>query len=265
MNFIDTHAHLDAFETPQSLAAALKRARDANVNGVITCSARRQDWELYEKISRENKGNVWWQFGIHPTEVSESDADTLEKDFERFMNSDTPPVSVGEIGLDFYRLPTDEAQAAKEIETQKLIFKLQLKLAKSAGLPICVHARSAIRESIEIISESGFDFSKAVLHCFSGSANDVKILNELGARASFTGIITYKNAGEMRDAMLAQGLSKLMLETDCPYLAPVPHRGETNEPAYIPLVAKKAAEVFGVAENEIADITTQNAREFFKL
>ena len=264
-NFIDTHAHLDFFNEESRFSEMLKRANAAGVTEIITCSARKPDWELYSKIAKEHAGKIHWQFGIHPTEVEEADAEILEAEFEKYMNSDCPPVSVGEIGLDFYRLPQDEAEAAKEIALQKEIFKLQLKLAKNADMPVCVHARSAIYECIEMIKESGANFENFVFHCFSGNAEDMKALNALDGRASFTGIITYKNADEMRAAMRAQGLSKLMFETDCPYLAPTPHRGKDNEPAHIPLIAQKAAELFGISLKEIADITSANARKFFRL
>ena len=265
-SFIDTHAHLDFLAKRENgLEEALVRARDAGVSGIVACSASRGDWPLYSRLAAEHRGQIWWQFGIHPTEISEGDADTLERDFEKYMNSGTPPVAVGEIGLDFYRLPNDEAEAAREAARQTEMFRLQLALAKKAGLPVCVHARNAVHECIETISESGLGFENVVFHCFSGSADDIKTLNALGGRGSFTGIITYKSAGQMRDAMLAQGLSRLMFETDCPYLAPVPRRGGENEPSYIPLVAAKAAEVFGVTPEEIAEITTRNARAFFRL
>ena len=104
-----------------------------------------------------------------------------------------------------------------------------------------------------------------VFHCFSGNLEEVKELNSLGGRASFTGIITFKNAALMREVMLSQGLDKLMLETDCPYLAPTPLRGKENEPSYIVYTAKKAAELFNISEEELGEITTKNASEFFKL
>lgn len=265
MNLIDTHAHLDAFEGENAVNSMLSRSMNAGVTGIITCSARRNDWENYFQISQHHKNKVWWQFGIHPTEADETDICIIEREFERYMNSDTPPVSVGEIGLDFYRLPDEEPEVVKIKKLQADFFKVQLGLAKKADLPVCVHARSAIHECIQIINETGFDFSKTVFHCFSGDIDDIRIINDLGGRASFTGIITYKNADAMREAMLAQGLSKIMFETDCPYLAPVPLRGKKNEPSYLPFVSKKAAEIFGVSEAEMAAISTQNARDFFGL
>lgn len=265
MNLIDTHAHLDTYTSDSALSAMLKRSIDAGVDGIITCCARFEDWDNYSQIAKTYKKNIWWQFGIHPTEACEDDFSRIESAFEKYMNSDAPPISIGEIGLDFYRLPPDENEAAKIKNTQAEIFKLQLSLAKKSGLPVCIHARSAINESVEIIKDSGVDFSKTVFHCFSGNSAELKLINELGGRASFTGIITYKNADIMREAMLAQGPDKIMFETDCPYLAPVPMRGKENEPAYLAFVAQKAAELFGVDLQKMAQISTNNAINFFKL
>ena len=262
MEFIDTHAHLDAFASDEELESAIKRAKDANVSRIITCSARKCDWQNFSKIARTHKGAVFWQMGIHPTETEDGDEEFLES-AKDFLKSGTPPVSIGEIGLDFYKFEGSRGEFEKMKSRQERLFKAQLEIAKNAGLPICVHARSAVEEAIKIIDESGFDWQKAVFHCFSGSIEQIKMLNSRGGRASFTGIITYKNAEEMRQTMRLQGLSKIMFETDCPYLAPVPLRGKPNEPSYIPFIAQKAAEIFGISVEEIADISTNNAREFF--
>lgn len=262
MEFIDTHAHLDAFQTAGELESAIKRAKDASVTRIITCSARKCDWQNFSKIAREHKGCVFWQMGIHPTEIEDGDEEFLES-AKDFLKSDMPPVSIGEIGLDFYKFEGSREEFEKMKTRQERFFKAQLEIAKNAGLPVCVHARSAVEEAIKIIDESRFDWGKVVFHCFSGTASQLEMLNSRGGRASFTGIITYKNAEQMRESMLAQGLSKIMFETDCPYLAPVPMRGKPNEPSYIPFIARKSAELFGISIEEIAEISTKNAREFF--
>lgn len=262
MEFTDTHAHLDAFPSAEELESAIKRAKDANVSRIITCSARKCDWQNFSEMAKKYKGTVFWQMGIHPTEIEDGDEEFLEN-AKDFLKSATPPVSIGEIGLDFYKFEGSREEFEKMKSRQERLFKAQLEIAKNAGLPICVHARCAVEEAIKIIDESGFDWQKAVFHCFSGTIKQIEMLNLRGARASFTGIITYKNAEEMRQTMLRQGLSKIMFETDCPYLAPVPLRGKRNEPSYIPHIAQKAADLFGISLDEIAEISTNNAREFF--
>ncbi len=264
MEFIDTHAHLDAFATAEELQGAIARAKEANVTRIITCSARKHDWQNFSQIAKENAGTVFWQMGIHPTEVEDGDEAFLENANE-YLNSDTPPVSIGEIGLDFYRFEGTPEEFEIMKNRQEKFFKLQLEIAKKANLPICVHARSAVDEAIKIIDESAMDWHKVVFHCFSGNLEQIKALNSRGGRASFTGIITYKNAEEMRQVMLAQGLEKIMFETDCPYLAPTPLRGKQNEPSYIPFIAQKAAELFNISIEEMAEISTANARKFFNI
>ena len=225
--------------------------------------AKKGDWALYSQIAAARKGEVFWQLGVHPTEIGEETPESVRADAEKYLRSQTPPVSIGEIGLDFYRFE-GSAQEFEEMKSrQEKMFLAQLEIAKEANLPVCVHARCAVEEAIEIIDFSGADWNKIVFHCFSGNLQELEKINSRGGRASFTGIITYKNAELMRSAMLKQGLEKIMFETDCPYLAPAPHRGKQNEPSYIPFIAQKAAELFGISLEEIAEVSSKNAREFF--
>ncbi len=263
MKYIDTHAHLDSFKPLEKIDEIVARARGASVEKIVVCSTKPDDWLFYESLARRFRGEVFWQIGIHPEDIS----DNCELAFDAlpsFFASDTPPVAIGEIGLDFYRPPSDadefEAMKARQLE----IFSRQLELAESfPEAKICVHARSSVRECIDAIERAGTDFSRVVFHCFSGSVAELAELNERGGRASFTGILTYKSAGEMRECMLAQGIGRLMFETDCPYLAPVPLRGTVNEPANIPIIAKAAAEIFGKNIEYIADAVYENSRGFF--
>ncbi len=264
MQLIDTHAHLDTFAESGTLDLVLQNAKSANLKAIICCSAWRKDWKLYERLSAENLGFIRWQMGLHPTEVSEGDFEYL-REMPKFINGENPPLAIGEIGLDYYKFEGTPAQFEAMQALQKKFFKAQLEIAKDAGLPVSIHARDAVRESMDLIAEVGFDFKRVVFHCFSGNLEEVKELNSLGGRASFTGIITFKNAALMREVMLSQGLDKLMLETDCPYLAPTPFRGKGNEPSYIVYTAKKAAELFNISEEKLGEITTKNASEFFKL
>ncbi len=263
MFFTDTHAHLADFAADSTLDAVVERALRAGVGRIITCSTTPSDWTLYRRICGEYGGVLYWQIGIHPTEIKPDDDLALEALGSFLIDSPLAPVAVGEIGMDFYRLPSEPAEALKVKLRQEEIFRRQLALANDFNLPVCVHARNATRECIDAMKSEGTDFSKAVFHCFSGSRLELMELSELGARASFTGVITYKNAGEMRENMLAQGLSKIMFETDCPYLAPIPLRGKRNEPSTIPITAEFAAGLFGISASEIAEISTRNAAEFF--
>lgn len=261
---IDTHAHLDYFFKRGRIGEIIENARNAGVERIITCSAQVSDWEVYASLAEEHPDIISWQAGLHPTEL-DGDSETCIQALASNFISKIPPVAVGEIGLDFYRMPESLSEEEKEkyISRQTLVFKKQLEIASDLGVPVCVHARSSFRECIDAIKSVNFDFSKTVFHCFSGTPENLEELNSLGGRASFTGIITYKNAGEMRDAMLRQGLEKLMFETDCPYLAPHPMRGGENQPANIKIIAEFAAECFGISFEKIREISTANALDFF--
>jgi TatD DNase family protein len=140
-----------------------------------------------------------------------------------------------------------------------------MRIAARLGCPVVVHSRGAFRECVEMIDAARFDWRRVVFHCFSEGPAEMAELTRRGGRGSFTGIITYKTAGAVREAALAQGLDRLMLETDAPYLAPLPHRGKPNEPAYLRHTADFCAGIFGVSAAELAEVTTANAREFFGL
>jgi TatD DNase family protein len=175
------------------------------------------------------------------------------------------PVALGEIGLDRFHLPKETAEAEKIFGWQRAAFTEQLGLAKRLGCPVVVHSRGAFRESVEMIDASGVDWSRVVFHCFTEGPLEMAELTKRGGWGSFTGVITYKNAEAVRAAALAQGLGRLMIETDAPYLTPMPHRGKPNEPAYLRLTAEFAAGVFGVGSEELAAVTTASARKFFGL
>ncbi len=266
MRLIDTHAHLDKFINDGSVEEIISRATTVGVEKIVACSTSPEEWALYARAARRFP-EIAWQAGIHPSEIKDTDDIALDGLSSLFIpSSDTPiPVAIGEIGLDFYRLPKDEREAEK-IKTRQLeIFLRQLNIAADLDTKVCVHARSAVRESIDAIEKSNLDFSNVVFHCFAGTPNELIELNERGARASFTGIITYKNADEMRKAMKAQPLNMLMFETDCPYLAPTPKRGQICEPAMLTLTVTEAAKILDLDANYLADLTAENAKEFFSI
>jgi TatD DNase family protein len=178
--------------------------------------------------------------------------------------ADAPkPVALGEIGLDRFHLPKDAVGAERIFGWQRAAFAEGLKLAGRLGVPVVVHSRGAFRECVEMIDASGVDWGQVVFHCFSEGPAEMEALSRRGGRGSFTGVITYKNAEAVRAAAKSQGLERLMIETDAPYLAPVPHRGKPNEPAFVRHTAEFCAGLFGVPLEELASATTRNARDFF--
>ena len=173
---------------------------------------------------------------------------------------------MGEIGLDYFHLPKGFRRTSWCIKIyQQSAFEVQLQIAKQQNCPIVIHSRNAFEDTLSIIDASGVDWSKVVVHCFSYSAEQIKLLNRRGGRASFTGIITYKNAPNVQKALIEQGIDTLMIETDCPYLTPEPHRGKKNEPAYVANIGLKCAELFEMEPEVLAQKLAENTRRFLGL
>ncbi|MSU25272.1 MAG: TatD family deoxyribonuclease [Opitutus sp.] len=285
MALIDTHTHLESFARQGELPGALERARAAGVEAMITIGTSPDDWELYRGLAREHAGFVHYSVGLHPCAV-EAEWESAMAQVEGFWGKARPlgaptgetagpavspdrepiPVALGEIGLDRFHLPKEGAEAEKIFAWQRAAFSEGLTLAKRLGCPVVVHSRGAFAECVEMIDASGVDWARVVFHCFTEGAAEMGELIRRGGYGSFTGILTYKTAENIRLAAKAQGLARLMIETDAPYLTPVPHRGQPNEPAFVRHTAEfAAAKVFEVDFAELAAVTTANARRFFTL
>ncbi len=285
MTLIDTHLHLASYAKNGTLDVTLGRAHDTGVSAMITVGTSSEDWLLYRDLAATYRGTVHFSVGLHPCSVDEnweSEIAQLEAFWigtrRRGMSGSAAseltipphpapppsPVALGECGLDRFHLPKDPAAAENIFSWQRAAFAAQLALAKQLGCPLIVHSRGAFRETVEMIDASGVDWSLVVFHCFSEAVAEIAELNQRGGRGSFTGILTYKSAAAVRAAAKAQGLARLMVETDAPWLAPTPHRGETNEPAYIRHTSEFAArEIFQVSLETFAALTTANAKAFF--
>jgi TatD DNase family protein len=265
---IDTHCHLAEFARRGDLPAVLDRAAAAGVSRVITIGTSPDDWDLYASLAAAHPGRVDYTVGLHPCDIDENIAwETPVAQILPFFHraSGPRPVALGEIGLDRFHLPKDPEKAAAIFTKQESAFRAQLALARELACPVVIHSRDSFPDCLRVIDDSGVDWKKIVFHCFAHGPGEVRQLRACGGRASFTGIITYKNAQPVRDALAAQGLDTLMLETDAPYLAPVPHRGQPNEPAYVAHTATTAAEILKIPLAQLADQTTANAREFYGL
>ena len=268
VGLIDTHTHLDSFVRSGELPAILQRARAAGLEQLVTIGTDPDDWTLYRNLAREHPGFVHYSAGLHPCSVGEDWAERvaqLEGFWGRAARTESAPypVALGEIGLDRFHLPMEAGEAEKILGWQKAAFAAQLALAKRLGCPVVVHSRGAFPECVAMIDASGVDWGKVVFHCFTEGPPEMAELRQRGGFGSFTGVITYKSAEPVRAAALAQGLDRLMIETDAPYLTPMPHRGKPNEPAYLRHTAEFCAGVFGVGYDELATITTRNAKGFY--
>jgi len=264
MELIDTHTHLESFDERGETQAVLARAAELDVTRMITIGTSSEDWRRYRGLTEKHPDRIFYSVGLHPCSVDERWSEEIAQ-MEAFWHGDgARPVALGECGLDRFHLPKDDpARAEKIFAWQRAAFAAQLVLAERLRCPLVVHSRGAFAECVAMIDASGVDWERVVFHCFSEGAVEMAELTRRGGRGSFTGVVTYKTAETVREAMRTQGLERLLLETDAPYLTPVPHRGKPNEPAYLRHTAAAAAADFGVSLTELAERTTANARAFF--
>ena len=267
MSLIDTHTHLESFARQGALDETLARAREAGLVRLVTIGTSPEDWSLYRDIAAKNPGLISYTVGLHPCSVDERWSEALAS-IERFWgeSSNPSPVGLGETGLDRFHLPKDNPEQADKIfRWQRAAFAAQLEWVRQLHCPLVVHSRGAFSECVEMIDTAGVEWERVVFHCFTEGPKEMAELMRRGGRGSFTGVLTYKNAEAVREAAKLQGLGKFMIETDAPYLTPVPHRGKPNEPAYLKHTAEFAATVFDVSFAELAARATENARKFSAL
>lgn len=264
MELIDSHCHLLGFNNKGELNPVLQRAAEAGVHRLITVGTSPKDWVPYREMHAAHAGRIDYTVGLHPCYV---DADWAEVtgQVSTFFMPPHMPVALGEIGLDYFHLPKDPIQAGEMMLFQEEAFRQQLSLARELNCPVIIHSRNAFENTVRMIDESEVDWGKVVFHCFSYGPDEIYRINDRGGRASFTGIITYKNAADVRKALQSQGVGRLMLETDCPYLTPEPHRSKPNEPALLVHIARQCAESLDVELEELCLRTTENTRNFFNL
>lgn len=251
---IDTHAHLDMYGQHE-LDGILKRARENDVGTVITIGTDLPSCLITLELVDKHP-DVFGAVGFHPHEARDVTADHLNQLQEWVKH---PKIkAVGEIGLDYYR---DYSPRKK----QQAVFAAQIEIAGQLNLPIIIHNRDASADTVRILKQSGISGEKVVFHCFSGEVSLTEKLLAMGCYLSIAGPVTFANVRKTAEVVKAAPLKKMMLETDCPYLAPHPHRGQPNEPSYLPLIAEKVAEIKSFPLEEVAKTTTANARCFFSL
>lgn len=269
MGLIDTHTHLESFAHKGTLADALVRARAADLEAMITIGTSPEDWALYRDLTGQHRGFVHYSVGLHPCAVEENWAEALAQVESYWTNAgeaSPAPVALGEIGLDRFHLPkNDPAQAERIFAWQRAAYIEGLTIAKRLGCPVVIHSRGAFAECVELIDASGVDWTNVVFHCFVEGEGEMAELSRRGGYGSFTGVLTYKSADTVRASARAQGLARFMVETDAPYLTPMPHRGKPNEPAFVRHTADFAAELFGVSYEQLAATSTATAKRFFRL
>lgn len=250
----DTHCHLDFPDFSADIEGVIARARAAGVHRMVTISTRVRKAAVYQQLA-ERFENVFFSIGTHPHQAAEEPDVTLDEIIR--LSQHEKCVAIGEAGLDYHydKSPRD-MQAAS--------FRLQIAASRQTGLPLVIHARAADDDMIAILEEEmGKGTFGAILHCFSSGVDLARAGVKLGLYVSFSGILTFKNSSEIRAIAAEIPLDRLLVETDAPYLAPVPHRGKTNEPAFTAHTAVVLAEVKGMPLARLAPILEANTERVF--
>ena len=254
--FIDTHAHLDDDRFAEDLDSVMERAKAAGLDHIITvgCWSAENDLSSVMDLARNND-HVYAAIGIHPHDASDA---TGDEPFEllRKLAEDPKVVAIGETGLDYHY---DNSPR----ELQREVFIRQIKLARELKLPLTIHSREADSDTMRILADEGAAEVGGVMHCFSGNIRMAREAMAMGLYLSFTGVITFRGARDLREVVRSVPIERILIETDCPYLAPVPHRGKRNEPAFVVDTAETIAGVKGLSLADVARITTMNAKSLF--
>ncbi len=250
--FVETHTHLDLIK--RNAQEVVKDAAEKKVTKMVTIGIDLESSKIALEFASRFEG-VYAAIGFHPHESKFLDEENL-KELEKLAKKDKV-VAVGETGLDYY-------WKHSALPCQMEAFKKQINMAQKLNLPLIVHDRDAHQDTLKILAEEAKGL-KILLHCFSGNLDMAKVCIERGYFLGIGGVVTFNNAKKLRAIVEEISLESLVLETDSPYLAPHPFRGKPNEPKYIPLIAEKIAEIKGISLEEVAEITSNTAQEFFRI
>lgn len=256
MRLFDTHAHLHFPDLVADLDAVLDRAREAGVAAMVTIGTDRETNPAAVALAERVPG-VWATVGIHPHDVAETSDDDYAA-MESLAHASDKVVAIGEIGLDFFRnLSPPDVQVGA--------FRRQLRLARQLGKPVVLHVRDAHAEALAVLAEERVQDVGGVMHCFSADVEVARRCLDLGLYISLAGPVTYKNARALPDVARFVPEDRLVVETDCPFLPPEPHRGKRNEPAYVQITANRVAALRGVDPEALASAMTDNAARLFNV
>jgi len=249
--YIDSHCHINFPELNQKIDEVLKNMESNKISHALCVSVTLDKINEILDLTRQYS-NIYASVGVHPDyeDIKEPDIDTLFK-----YSKDEKVIAIGETGLDYFRLKGD-------LSWQRDRFRTHIQAAIKSELPLIIHTRNAQDDTISIMKEEGASAAAGVMHCFTESYEMAKKAIDLGFYISFSGIITFKNAETLRETVKKIPIENILIETDSPYLAPVPNRGKLNEPSNVKYVAEKIAELKGISIEKVAEITTNN---FFKL
>jgi len=249
---VDSHCHLDFPELRADLPGRLERMRAAGVTHALTISTTVATFAAVREVA-EAHAELWCSAGVHPDE--RRDAREATEDELVAMASHPKVVAVGETGLDYFRVEGDTGW-------QRERFRRHIRAARRVRKPLVIHTREAAADTLRILEEEGAQEVGGVMHCFTETLEVAQAAMRLGFHISFSGIVTFRNAKDLKEVARQVPLERMLVETDAPYLAPVPHRGKTNEPAFVRHVAEEIASLHGVPLEAVAEATTRN---FFAL
>lgn len=258
--FTDSHCHLNFPELMQNISAIRDDMARAQVTRALVISTSLERFGEVHALAT-TYDNFWATVGVHP-DNDDVQEPTLDDLIERAQLPRV--VGIGETGLDYYRL---EGRSVADMAWQRERFRIHIRAAQQTRLPLIIHTRSASQDTIRLLKEEGEDGSAnsagGVFHCFTETAEVARAGLDLGFYISFSGILTFKNAQDLRDVVKLVPLDRILIETDSPYLAPVPHRGKTNNPSYVPFVAQQIASLKGLSVEQVAEATSQNFDQLF--
>lgn len=253
---IDTHCHLDDDAYKEDLNQVIQRAKQAGIKRILVPGVDEQNIQGVRNVCKQLQGYALPAIGIHPENITDEyqkQLSAIQQAIEEFDDW----VAVGEIGLDYH-------YDATNADLQHEVFEAQLEFARQADLPVMIHSRDATMEMEQILAVAAKQGNRGVVHCFSGSYETARKYLDYGWKLGIGGVLTFKNS-KLAEVIQRLPLQSLVLETDGPYLAPTPHRGERNESSYIPLVVARLAEIYRTTPQEIEHITDQTATKLFNL
>ncbi len=257
--WIDSHCHLnhEGSQKNGSVDELVDKARDNSVDGLLTvCCNITREKDALKSIAHRYE-NVWYSVGTHPHDADDPDEVLLsQSDISTLARSDDKIIAIGETGLDYYY---DNAPR----EAQKESFRKHIRASLETNIPLIIHTRDAEDDTMSILKEEGGDKIRAVLHCFTGSRALAEQALSLGFYISFSGIVTFKNSTDLQETAKIVPHDRFLVETDAPFLAPVPYRGQTNQPAYVVETGKYLAQLKDISEEECAKYSTQNFFDLF--
>jgi len=256
--FVDSHCHLSFPELHERLPELRAAMAAASVDRALCICTTLEEFDRVHSLAR-TYDNFWCTVGVHP-DTEGLQEPTVE---DLVVRASLPRVvAIGETGLDYYRLA---GRSVADMEWQRERFRVHIRAARATGLPLVVHTRSASQDTLALLRSEGAGQVRGVFHCFTETREVAMAALDLGFHISFSGILSFRNAEELRKVARDVPLDRCLIETDSPYLAPMPHRGKTNQPAYVALVGARLAEIKGLDVNEVARATTANFEQLFGL